>query len=78
VGTRSPSRLAERFLWILPLSQFAIYLLIYMITPYDLEWHLSYSMSRLLIHIFPMFLFSFFLFVNTPETVLKTPELKVK
>jgi hypothetical protein len=78
MGMKSPGSPAEKLSWILPLSQFAIYMLIYAITPYDLEWHLSYSMSRLLIHIFPLFLFSFFLFVNTPETVFKTSALKVK
>ena len=61
---------AEKVLWLLPLAQFAVYMLIYVITPHDLEWHLNYSMSRLLIHLFPMALSSFFLFVNTPESVL--------
>jgi len=61
---------AEKVLWILPLAQFSIYMFIYVITPHDLEWHLNYSMSRLLIHLFPMVLCSFFLFVNTPESVL--------
>jgi len=70
VGTRKPDNLTERALWIIPLSQFAIYILIYIITPHDLEWHLNYSMSRLLIHLFPLTLLSFFLFVNTPETAL--------
>lgn len=70
MGRRSSASPAERFAWIIPLSQFVVYMLIYMITPYDLEWHMNYSMSRLLIHIFPLALFSFFLFVNTPETVL--------
>ena len=64
---RSP---AEKALWMLPLGQFAVYMFIYVITPHDLEWHMNYSMSRLLIHLFPMALCSFFLFVNTPESVL--------
>jgi 4-amino-4-deoxy-L-arabinose transferase-like glycosyltransferase len=68
VGIRNPSSLTEKVLWIIPLSQFAIYMLIYIITPHDLEWHLNYSMSRLLIHLFPLALLSFFLLVNTPET----------
>jgi 4-amino-4-deoxy-L-arabinose transferase-like glycosyltransferase len=70
MGIRNPGNLTEKVLWVIPLSQFAIYMLIYVITPHDLEWHLNYSMSRLLIHLFPLVLFSFFLFVNTPETVL--------
>ncbi|RPJ28981.1 MAG: hypothetical protein EHM33_02720 [Chloroflexi bacterium] len=85
MGIRSSGSPAEKFSGVIPLSQFVIYMLIYIITPYDLEWHINYSMSRLLIHIFPLALFSFFLFVNTPETVLnksapysQVTELKVK
>ena len=70
MGIRKPDKLPEKTIWIIPLSQFIIYMLIYVITPHDLEWHLNYSMSRLLIHIFPLALISFFLFVNTPETAL--------
>jgi hypothetical protein len=70
MGIRNPGNLPEKVLWVIPLSQFTIYMLIYVITPYDLEWHLNYSMSRLLIHLFPLALLSFFLFVNTPETAL--------
>ena len=67
---RRPDSFTEKALGIIPLSQFVIYILIYAITPYDLEWHLNYSMSRLLIHLFPLGMISFFLFVNTPETAL--------
>jgi hypothetical protein len=69
MGIRSSASVSEKVLLIIPVFQFAAYLLIYVITPHDLEWHLNYSMSRLLIHIFPLALFSFFLFVNTPESV---------
>jgi dolichyl-phosphate-mannose-protein mannosyltransferase len=72
MGVRAPRSLTEGVLWFIPLSQFVIYMLIYVITPHDLEWHLNYSMSRLLIHLFPLALLSFFLFVNTPETVLRS------
>jgi hypothetical protein len=70
MGIRNPGSPIEKVLWIIPLAQFVIYMLIYVITPHDLEWHLNYSMSRLLIHIFPLALISFFLYVNTPETTL--------
>jgi hypothetical protein len=70
MGIRTPGKPTEKTSWVIPLSQFVIYMLIYVITPHDLEWHLNYSMSRLLIHLFPMALCSFFLFVNTPETAL--------
>ena len=71
MGIRNPVRVTEKFSLFIPLSQLVIYLLIYVITPHDLEWHMKYSMGRLLIHVFPLTLFSFFLLVNTPETVLK-------
>jgi hypothetical protein len=70
MGIRKSDSPAEKALLIVPLLQFAIYLLIYVITPYDLAWHMNYSMSRLLIQLFPLALISFFLFVNTPESVL--------
>ncbi len=62
---------AERRVWVLPLLQLGVYLLVYLITPNDLDWQLNYSMSRLLIQIFPMTLFAYFLMVNTPEAALK-------
>jgi len=69
MGRKNFNSLTEKFSLIIPLAQFVIYMLIYIITPNDLAWHMNYSMSRLLIHIFPLALLSFFLFVNTPETV---------
>ena len=70
VGLRKPDHFAEKALWIVPASQLVVYLLVYVVTPHDLQWHMNYSMSRLLIHLFPLALFSFFLFVNTPEMVI--------
>lgn len=67
VGVSRPVIRTENFAWVIPLAQFVIYLLIYMITPHDLEWHLNYSMGRLLVHLFPPTLLSFFLWVNAPE-----------
>jgi hypothetical protein len=69
MGLRKSNTLAEKISFLIPVSQFLIYLFIYVITPRDLEWHLNYSMSRLLMHVFPLALLSSFLLVNTPETV---------
>jgi 4-amino-4-deoxy-L-arabinose transferase-like glycosyltransferase len=71
MGVRKSSTLAEKGSLLIPILQFLAYIFIYVITPRDLEWHLNYSMSRLLMHIFPLVLLSFFLLVNTPETVLR-------
>lgn len=70
VGFRQSNSLTEKTLWFVPLAQLTIYFFIYLVTPHDLQWHINYSMSRLLIHVFPLALLSFFLFVNIPETVL--------
>jgi hypothetical protein len=46
------------------------YYWIYLITPYDLSWHLEWSLDRLLIQLWPSVLFTFFMIVRTPEEVL--------
>lgn len=63
--------MVSRWIIILPLLQLAVYFGIYLVTPFDLVWHMNYSMSRLLIHLFPMALLWFFLIVNTPEDALE-------
>lgn len=70
MGRTTSHNAAEKAIWILALSQFLVYMLIYLITPHDLQWHIKYSMERLLLHLFPLALSAFFLFVNTPESVL--------
>lgn len=39
------------------------YCLVYIVTPYDLQWHLDTSLDRLLMHLWPSLVFSFFLAV---------------
>jgi hypothetical protein len=39
------------------------YFAIYLITPYDLYWHLRFSLSRLFLHLWPSAIFLFFLAV---------------
>lgn len=70
MGRTASGNAAEKVIWILALSQFLVYMLIYLITPHDLQWHTKYSMERLLLHLFPLALSAFFLLVNTPESVL--------
>ncbi len=60
----------QNHLFLPPLLQLAVYFGVYLITPYDPAWHMNYSFSRLLIHLFPMALLLFFLFINTPEDAL--------
>jgi hypothetical protein len=60
-------------LWIvlMVMAQFLAYFGIYLITPNPQEWQIMYSMSRLLIHLFPMALLIFFLSVRTPEETME-------
>ena len=44
------------------------YFFVYVITPFDLSWHLQTSVLRLLIQVWPSFVLTYFLIVNTlPE-----------
>ena len=43
------------------------YFFTYVITPRDLYWHLRTSLSRLLLHLWPAFIFSFFIIAKSPE-----------
>jgi hypothetical protein len=70
VGFRIPAHFVEKVVWMLPAAQLLLYLLVYVLTPHELQWHMNYSMSRLLIHLFPAALFAYFLFVDTPEAAL--------
>lgn len=45
------------------------YFAIYLITPYELEWHMQTSINRLLFQLYPTALFLFFNLVSTPEDV---------
>lgn len=44
---------------------------IYLITPYDLAWHLSFSSTRVLIQVFPALVFLILTHSRTPESVLE-------
>ncbi len=45
------------------------YYVIYLITPYDLAWHLNYSADRIVLQIFPLILFMVLCASRTPESV---------
>lgn len=48
----------------------AAYLFVYVVTPYDLAWHVNTSMLRLAFHGWPSLLFAYFLIVKTPEAAV--------
>ena len=43
------------------------YFFVYVLTPYDLKWHLGSSLERLFLQLWPTFLFVFFLIVSPGE-----------
>jgi len=43
------------------------YYFVYIISPYNLNWHLVTSLPRLIIQLWPSVVFSYFLMVRTPE-----------
>ena len=45
------------------------YYAIYLITPYDLTWHLSYSIERIALQIFPLVAFLILSASRSPESV---------
>jgi hypothetical protein len=46
------------------------YYTIYLITPYDLTWHLSHSASRIVIQMVPLITFGVLAASRTPESLL--------
>jgi len=60
--------------WTLVLT-LAGYFAVYVITPYDLYWHLRFSLSRLFLQLWPTTIFVFFLFVpgQTPQNESHAP-----
>lgn len=43
------------------------YFLVYVVTPHDLDWHLGTSAKRLMLHLFPLAIFTFFMVVASPR-----------
>ncbi|MGZ6315867.1 MAG: hypothetical protein ACXWNQ_01280 [Anaerolineales bacterium] len=44
---------------------------VYLITPYDLTWHLSFSVERIFLQIFPLLAFVILSAAQTPETIFR-------
>lgn len=63
-------RLSILFSSIILLLTMTGYFFIYVTTPIDLEWHLENSLNRLLIQLYPSFLFLFFFALKPFETYL--------
>jgi hypothetical protein len=64
VGLSKRPKLPLAVGWLVLAMVAAQYFLIYLITPYDLDWHLSNSLERLVTHLFPAIFFLVFSWVN--------------
>jgi hypothetical protein len=67
--TGEPGRRREAAVLFLAISLLmAAHIAVYLVTPYDLEWHLGTSLNRLLIQLWPTFLLALFLQVQLPDS----------
>ena len=48
------------------------YVAVSVVTPYPLAWHLATSIDRVLLQMWPMFVFVYFLIVATPDEILRS------
>lgn len=48
---------------------------VYLITPYDLNWHLSYSGQRIVLQVFPLITFLILCASQAPETVFESNQI---
>jgi len=69
LGARRIAGVAQAALTLLLLS--AGYLAVFLTTPYELSWHISTSLDRLLMQIWPSFVLVYFLALRTPEEVFQ-------
>ena len=53
------------------------YFAIFVITPYDLRWHLQYSLNRLFLQLWPSVLFLIFLKIPTPQEAENAGQVSV-
>jgi hypothetical protein len=67
VSPEQPGPRSSRLAIILTLAG---YFAVYVITPYDISWHLRFSLNRLFLQLWPSAIFLFFLLVRTPEQAL--------
>ncbi len=74
-GVKIPSLVYRVFATILCvlIFQFIAYYAIYLITPLDLDWHISHSIDRLFLHLFPGLILVAFLAMGSPKVHGRPP-----
>jgi hypothetical protein len=53
--------------------QAAGYYFFYLISPYELDWHITFSISRLFAHVYPIILFTALYIARAPEELFTPP-----
>ncbi len=48
-------------------TQALVYYLVFVTTPYDINWHVATSLPRLYLHLFPLILVALFLWLKSPD-----------
>jgi hypothetical protein len=51
---------------------------VYILSPFDLEWHLDTSLNRLLLQVWPLAVFAYFAVVRTPERAMREEAVKTR
>jgi hypothetical protein len=57
---------------LLPVFMMVSYFFVYILSPYDLAWHLDSSLDRLLLQLWPLAIFAYFAIVQPPEQAVMT------
>jgi hypothetical protein len=50
---------------------------VYLISPYDVNWHLKWSLDRILLQLWPGILLTYFMIVRTPEEALMLSQIEI-
>ncbi|HVN16072.1 MAG TPA: hypothetical protein VMT73_10070 [Anaerolineales bacterium] len=67
--TKSPAE-GLSYALLIVLIQLLIYFSVYVITPYDLDWHIRTSINRLYMHVFPIVILILFLWLKSPSELI--------
>jgi hypothetical protein len=51
-------------------AQALVYFMVYVATPYDIDWQVTTTLPRLYLHLFPLILVALFLWLKAPNELL--------
>jgi hypothetical protein len=63
--------------FVVSIYMLAGYFIVFLITPHDLSWHIETALPRLFIQLWPVIVFSCFLFLSSPEELMHSFERPV-